>query len=439
MFLKRLVLACAITQILAPGRPRKKPRRPNPDVGSVGESEEYSSSTTVLPTTAVTTAPPVAALLPWVPGTIIQVFRYKYNDKFLEKLDSRTREWAVEQMQKDADNLDYTPLLDYDYELVTGCRLGKLINRQSESVVYGIEGKPNLVIKYQSNCFDQDDIHPLLRDFWMLDFLEDTGIVPYVDFVSPPTQLVARRTPKTDFYMDQGNREECIAAGPAVVRFMTMQRLGASIYDIEMTRHISGHAVPLQDAISIMIRNLKLVQALHSKGIVHGDIHPGNVVYVDGTRSSLMLIDFGLAFFAADKIETPDRVRAPMSYIHCLYSPYDLDGYRFAYRNDAFNAVMMGSLIINGPAFKSHCYGLEQLPTQMMKFKKEEFLFVIPGEKDRFDSLQGKTVEQKAQIRNHLARVLHLVRTVEDINALPPYEEIFAELKGALKLVVESE
>lgn len=100
---------------------------------------------------------------------------------------------------------------------------------------------------------------------------------------------------------------------------------------------------------------------------------------------------------------------------------------------------MMGSLIINGPAFKSHCFGLEQLPTQMMKFKKEEFLFVIPGEKDRFDSLQGKTVEQKAQIRNHLARVLHLVRTVEDINALPPYEEIFAELNGALKLVVESE
>lgn len=438
MFLKHLVFACAITQIWAAGRARKIPRRRNADVGSVGGALDTPTTTIVLPTTTVTTAPPVAALLPWVPQAKIQVIRYKYHDEFLKTLDSRTRAWAVEQVQKDADNLDRTPLLDYNYEQVTGDRLGELIARRSESVVYGIEGEPNLVIKYQSNCDYLDDLHPLLRDFWMLDFLKGTGIVPAVDFVSPPTKLVARRTPKTDFLMDQRHREFCAEAGPAVVRFMRMQRLDASIHDMVMASHKSGRPLPLQVAIRTMILILRLVEVLHSQGIVHGDIHPGNVVFVDGARSEVMLIDFGVAFFADGKIGAPDRVRAPMSYIHCLYSPYDLDGYRFAYRNDAFNAVMIGSLLINGPDFLRHCVGLEKRPEEMATFKKEEFLFVVPSVEDRFDSIAGKTIEQKAQIRGHLERVLHFVRTVEDINALPPYEAILVELTEALKLV-ESE
>lgn len=408
--------------------------------------EEATSSTTTTTSRTTEATEPVIQLVPLLPyqpaSHTASRLVYRYTSAFLESLDEVTRDWANRQISLDALNELSTPLLAYDREVIVrpgkaplAIALGEPIARRYESVLYGILGARNLIIKYQSNCDNLRSIHPLLRDYWFLHFLQGTGLSPDPLFISPPTKLTNLRTHKTHFEMDDNERLECIAHPNSAVRYMLMARIKTSFTDLVYDSAAKGYIFSLQATFQLARDLIQKLETLHRRGVVHADIHPGNVVLMDDEMHHIGFIDFGLSFFAAGKIGTPDRIREPLSHIHCLFSSYDLEGFRFSYRDDAFKAVMIVAFLMNGPPWMSYCERLETDGAAMLAFKRDHFLFVIPGETDRIEAMSNVTPEAKAEVRSRLQRTLDLVRNIHDINAVPPHMKLMAEFDAISELV----
>ena len=355
----------------------------------------------------------------------------------LPGLDPETRALAELQSVTDVGNAVFAPRLLFNTELVplghgepTSIKLGKLIALNPWSAIYHVAGKAKLVIKYQANCDYPDDVHPLLRDYWFQRSLDGLGITPKVYFVSPPVKLGFPITPKTRFTSSLEERIECAARPSSTVRYMVMDRVRSCVGGLAGELDSVPPLLRFQYSMRVIRITIRHLQAIHQRGIVHGDIHTGNVVMLEGDESAIGLIDFGLAFFASARIGTRERVRDRLSYVHCLHSVYELEGFRASYRDDVYRAVLTGAIILGGRALLDYCQGLQSDGEAMLKFKNEDFLFQHPGGLDRIASIPEFTPGIQAVVRECLSRVLMLVRNIHAIDELPPYEAILAELEA---------
>ena len=120
--------------------------------------------------------------------------------------------------------------------------------------------------------------HPLLREFEILQYVNHRIPPPALSaapiYVSPPVAL-------------PDGREK---------RYLVSRLAGLSVEGYAATR--PGGMLSLVDLFHFWAKTLKLVERLHSAGLVHCDIHSGNVLFADPhavadlATSPLILIDF---------------------------------------------------------------------------------------------------------------------------------------------------
>jgi hypothetical protein len=311
--------------------------------------------------------------------------------------------------------------------------LGDLVVRTKYSTLFFIKKFSRAIVKYQTDCFTESVVHPLLRDAWFLSELADSGMVPQIHYVSPPAGLPDRVTLKTRFLMSDSDWSRCLLAQRApTVRFMVMERIDEDFY--ALLRRIQPSVL---EAITITHKLLRGIKYMHSKGIVHGDIHPGNLGLIHGDDGSLRILffDFGSAFFVEEKEGFPDLEAEPRSLVHCLYSHWNIEGFRFGYRDDVFKALMVLAFLIHGRVWTDYCVGLVSDVEAMLAFKRDEFFFELPPH-----IAGGKLAQRigthvppgaKRSARTHLARALALARKPDSPNSLPDYDGIIAELYAA--------
>lgn len=87
---------------------------------------------------------------------------------------------------------------------------------------------------------------------------------------------------------------------------------------------VDGRRLRLHNTIEIMLKTIRGIKQMHDRGIMHGDIHTGNVVIMSKDNPRIGFIEFCLAF--------------------SLYLTYESDGYRASYRDDVYRAVLIGSI-----------------------------------------------------------------------------------------------
>jgi hypothetical protein len=180
-----------------------------------------------------------------------------------------------------------------------------------------------------------------------------------------------------------------------------------------------------------MVHAIRAIERIHSQGVIHGDVHWGNLVLMRrGEELGISLIDFGNAMFADEMERLPVMARVPGSYNHCLFSHWNLAGYRFAYRDDVFKALLVGAFLINGPKYSEFCVGLESDITTMMLFKRDSFLFALPN-RDHIAELPIDS-DTKRIVRQRLSNALVLARTPRHVDDLPNYGVIVDELSAAV-------
>jgi hypothetical protein len=306
---------------------------------------------------------------------------------------------VLKQMDRDRLNPHLTPALTHSFEdillegVLTRIRVGELISQTSFGTVFAVADRDDLVVKYQTDCDLQvEPLHALLRDAWFIFSLRDTGLVPSMKFLSPPTPLTFSITAKTHFDMTVSERNRCIES-QAPVRFMVLERVRMNLYQFVA---IKGPSLTL--SVEVMRWLFSALETIHTEhGIVHGDIHGGNVVLFRGSRPKLGLIDFGLSVFIEElEINPPDPYeRREGADVHCLHSIWELDGFRRSFRDDLVKTVLLGAYLMHGAPFFGYCNQLaKDNEAGMREWKRSGNLFDFPGRtlmwtSKQFEALTG--------------------------------------------------
>jgi serine/threonine protein kinase len=101
--------------------------------------------------------------------------------------------------------------------------------------------------------------------------------------------------------------------------YIVFEKLYKSVYEVILERTLTDNEI-----ISITRQTLEALVFLNSKNLIHGDIKPENILFVNSGDPRIKLIDFGLATFddATDKTNTISTTpyRCPESLFNLIWS-----------------------------------------------------------------------------------------------------------------------
>ena len=290
------------------------------------------------------------------------------------------------------------------------------------SVIFEAERTPDLLVKYQVDCFDIDTegIHPLLKDYWFLRRLGEKKLTPRAYFLSAPASMPIRETFKTTFLMTPRERYSCAKAGGRV-RYMLSEKVGKDIHSL--MANYAGGKVPVEKVFRLGVKMMDLIRKLHDEGgVVHGDIHTGNICFKsEHNHEELRLIDFGranLVVSAADGVEP--IVMEAFGWNDPLLSPWNMEGFREARRDDVFKVLIAIAFLMNG-----HEYAATlrlQTMEEAYEYKTRGDIFTIPGR---------DPVVNSPRVALILAEILQIVRMTQ-LDQRPDYEAVISRLTEAV-------
>jgi serine/threonine protein kinase len=219
--------------------------------------------------------------------------------------------------------------------------VGKAIHVGNFSTVFALEPpKHRYLVKMANDSSDRTQL--LEHEYRFLNILNDTDLVPHI-YPSDPS------------------------------RFLLVERFGVSLFQyVDGKRRFS-----IARAVVILRNIVKCIEALHALGVVHGDIHPGNIVVNTGTLA-VRLIDFEKSMFEDDLKRSRTNVRDPFSLVHWSMSPWALRGFRMNFHDDLFNGIFSGLFLLFGHRLIDYCKSITD-GAKLEKFKSETVWADIPG------------------------------------------------------------
>jgi hypothetical protein len=374
------------------------------------------------------------------------------------KFQAKITSMISAQLETDLAHPQSRPYLLYDAELApmgeaqVVFRISGFLSKKSDVTVFATSEPAGYVIKYQTNCaWLNRQMLDLQRDFgfqkYIQDQVRDIRISPKVVWLSPPIRFAKYKTPKNNF--ERSDTETCSANERAHIRYMIMERAVTDMFGLIRDTSLK----PLQRlrlGIKVGIDVISRLKRIHKLGIVHGDVHPGNVVQLnspsDGTDPEYGFIDFGLSFFDAEMTDREceaavDGTRGCET-VHdwslhniCYLSFWNLKyGSRIAYRDDVFNALMVASFVMNGQSQFKYCADSSQHSMdEHIRWKSELFIFG-----NAIDlALPPSHREVVEVVRGAMQNVLDETRGVLLIDDLPNYEAILSSLKTARDYIAQ--
>lgn len=168
--------------------------------------------------------------------------------------------------------------------------------------VFGSQGKvffstDNKRVVKMGDASDPSYIDMQMRDRAGLAALNGTGVSPMV------------YTPNIGAYKPGMNV-------PCYLRTITMDMAGRTDL-FKLAERYSGLSIPKNMVLEIARGAVRLLKTVHDAGILHGDIHGGNIVFADkaNIEKSLSLIDFGRALPFRDPVT---NARLPESQVRAI-------------------------------------------------------------------------------------------------------------------------
>ena len=288
------------------------------------------------------------------------------------------------------------------------------------SSLWAVHGNSDLLVKYQIYMLtdrDMEYFHPLSREYYMMSRIQHMGFTPKVHYLSGPSLLLPRfvSSEKVSHVNMADQNWQSYAVGRDV-RFMVMERIhGAPLCQMQ-TFSFTENQVAL-----IGFKMLKILQQLHDHaGIVHGDIHAGNLIY-ESARNGLKLIDFGLANFIM-----PANVQGPPRAQHYLYAPWEQEGFRPERRDDVYRAVIILVEFFVGYNFLEQWFN-QQSFEESLRAKKFANLFAPRVKTNSNNPHVTHLTNLHLAHLDKWSNILKLAQSV-NLNERPPYEAILAQL-----------
>jgi len=357
----------------------------------------------------------------------------EYHAEFFAKIGPDFAGRLVTQQERDFANAKFRPRLE-SLEMSEQTELGILglgarIHSGFATTIFRVIDRPDILIKYQVQ-FERlsSSVHPLLRDAWLMDEAHEHGhLSPRVFAVSPPSLLCPKQVGKCAFKLPERQYRLC-QLHHCTVRYMVMERFeGHSLHRLILTGRRK-----LSVALVIGIHLMHKLRDLHmTAGVVHGDIHTGNVLIVkDGSAVNgvLKFVDFGCAFPYSTDMPTDPENPSGFWYDYLL-SSWQMRGFAWSARDDVARAIQIIAQLMHPPdAYYIYEKKIERSGFyNMMRWKESGYWFRIPGF-DPVERLENVGFEERRLIMEHLGHILKLVRSLK-INDQIPYDLIIQILE----------
>jgi serine/threonine protein kinase len=310
---------------------------------------------------------------------------------------------------------------------------------REESVLFYAKSNPfdrsvRAIVKYQTDCMERrrrnSSIHPLLREYFILKYITERSgvhIVPKPFFVSPPSLMGVEKTQKTDFTLAEDMRVFCARSH---VRYLVMERGGISMEDL--ISFVPNYTLPFYDSMNVLKQLLIALREIHRMGIIHGDIHRGNVVRSLADGEKILLIDFGLARIVDAKNPLPEfRIRPPLSMsVRLHFTHWQYEGFMPSFRDDVLSSIALAAYSTGGLDYLRSLNDAEadQDMDYFYRLFSTNDMFTVAGTQESIiDTQLGYLAESsRSFIKSQLNNLLAITRSIDLVNAMPPHDILIA-------------
>jgi serine/threonine protein kinase len=168
----------------------------------------------------------------------------------------------------------------------------------------------------------------------------------------------------------------------------------------------SQHRVPEHQVLDIGIQIARGLRAAHRKGLIHRDVKPANILFVD--EQAAKIVDFGLAAFATQNPQNESVIWGTPAYVapeRLCNQPEDVRSDIYSLGATLFHAVAGNTPIESGTSSATELYELKQHPSELRA--------IAP------------------KVSRPTARVLHRMIAPDPNKRFSSYDELLAELDAA--------
>jgi hypothetical protein len=364
------------------------------------------------------------------------------------------------------ENIIYRPAIDVDFlqdrkQLTPAgiLTLGSVIAETSTTIVFEIVENPTAVIKYTTNCMDAG-IHPSVRDYTFLRMIENdfrnmtslSGIstlnsdtwfrapdipTPRVYYISPPVRhTLIRKSIKSNFKLGRGTRWINCVENFAQIRYVIMDRVYASMNELT-TQPPTGGVFPIDFVMRMGISVIEAIRYLHDRGIVHNDIHAGNIVLSqDGTK--FLLIDFGRSLLMDPNtrhLQTNRLYDMGEKWDDPLNSPWELEGYEQSVRDDLYKVLESMARMLDGHVLANFLKSFNNDARKLYEWKMHEnpFEFLSPQGVNNFDVFQRI---KRRRIVERFGRIVKMVLSIKNGNRIDIFDQLLSSLNDLHSYIV---
>ena len=242
------------------------------------------------------------------------------------------------------------------------------VGRTMDSMVWEatLDDGSVVIAKYTNDCrrrLNNVTTDPI-DEYFLLMATKDSGITPNVYGLSEPAMVTIADTPKSYSKFMEAHAVKCLAAG-AEVRLLLQERAGMDmeIYFQLLRRRRSSIGDDgkrfLRSVLALGWKSVEVLQKLHKKGIIHGDIHAGNIMFKSPKGSiedydlladddeEIVLVDFGYARYFVNEIGTEPVQPMLPGMNPMLLSLWNLFHRRTGRRDDIYRVFDMLSMILS--------------------------------------------------------------------------------------------
>ncbi len=227
--------------------------------------------------------------------------------------------------------------------------LGRLIERSADSTTYGIHDFGNAwALRYTVYCPEVRTPDPATRDYENVLRISQmfTDVTLTSLFVSEPLRMPSLTGGKIDTTTACNvNKRELIP----LVRYTIMERAVMTLETYLSTLVLQW--VPLRQAAIITLQVLRLLQKLHSIGVVHGNLHLKNIVVRNTVPRTLALQNFESAIFDSSQPVNNAQSLDSISPLCSAYASHWELNERPGYRDDIFRALQVMAVLIHGSGY----------------------------------------------------------------------------------------
>jgi hypothetical protein len=306
------------------------------------------------------------------------------------------------------------------------------LGHSSFSTVYslGEEARSGRVIKYNAFC-QGDDLalgnfpSPIDLETHFLQILNMRAPGVTITHVFS-SEAIAKPAGNGKFHYPPPT---CKSGAPTLVQYMIMERAGPTLkaYLKQFGK------LDVLTVASMGLQLIRLLRRIHALGIVHADLHPGNIAITHETPRRLILIDFGFARYGTDSLH--EGGFGPL-FCNPHFTIWEARGGDGTYRDDVTRVVQLMAVLLYGRTYLEALQALcERDPNQYLSIKEGSDWFnteMIFRQKTRFIRYtksvfllsQSVAAKDVPRVRSLLREIQSMVQSLREPNQIPQYYQI---------------